>query len=633
MRSLLVPALAALALALLPGPSLADGDDGPVLPADKIRGAYFHHGHERGHLEDLQRHGINTLAVKFAPLSPDAPPEMVERLKLYARWAKELGLYFMPIVNLMGGSPERGALQASSRRETDASGAALAGTPCPLDDKFWDEVVVRRGHLIAELSRDHAIHAFLLDPEMYGADHTVFGPGCYCDGCWAEFFGSRGEPAPDVPAAGRAAHLEQAGEAEAYGQWQSEKAEAMARRAREAIHEVNPRLSLGVLLLDYPNWFMAAWARGFGTPELPVLAFSETTYSNGFSGYIAETLQRFRDQGAHVSLVPGLWLSQFLARELPGHLVRMALPTGGYWLYTTYSLDLPAEKLAGGYRLPQAREEYWQAIAAANQALSRALAEGEDAAPPLVRATAIERLRAQAQTEPGTPALVPLDEAGAAPPDPKARATRLRGRGRYYLLAEQGEELSLRLTGHQLGRYEDVPVYVLLGPDGEALAEGELPLGQPQGVKIAARARGLHTLHVLSRSNTFSASLGARHWVIDASGAVALCQFAARLYFHVPADTATFTLAVSGTGGAEGVLLKVFAPDGSVVAERDTDQGKGFSLPVQVPEGRRGAVWSLTLERPAKGIFEDATLALEGLPPYLSEDPGALLMPSPGAGG
>lgn len=633
MRSPLMPVLVALTLVMLPGLPQAQGDEGMGLPADKIRGAYFHHGHDRSHLEDLQRHGINTLAVKFAPLSPEAPPEIVERLELYAGWAKELGLYFMPIVNLMGGSPERGALQASPRRETDASGAALANTPCPLDDRFWDEVVVRRGRLIAELSREHAIHAFLLDPEMYGADRTIFGPGCYCDGCWAEFFASGGEPAPDVPAADRAASLEQAGKAEAYGQWQSEKAEAMARRAREAIHEVNPRLSIGVLLLDYPNWFMAAWARGFGTPEQPVLAFSETTYSSGFSGYIAEALQRFREQGAHVSLVPGLWLSQFLARELPGHLVRMALPTGGYWLYTTYSLDLPAEKLTGGYRLPQPREEYWQAISAANQALSRALAEGEAAAPPLVHATAIERLRAQAQSEPATPALAPLDKAGAGPPDPQARATHLRGRGRYYLLAGQGEELSLRLTGHQLGRYEDVPVYVLVGPEGEALAEGELPLGQPQDVKVAAQAPGLHTLHVLSRSNTFSARLGARHWVMDASGGLALCQFAARLYFHVPAETATFSLAISGTGGAEGVLLKVFAPDGTVVAERDTDESKGFSLPIQVAEGWRGAVWSLALERPAKGVFEDATLSLEGLPPYLSEDPGALLIASPDARG
>ena len=179
---------AALALMLLSAPTR-----GGAVEAPQIRGAYFHHYHERNHLEDLKKHGVNALLVKFSRLTPDGDAKAVARLKQYAGWSRELGLRLFPIVNLMGGGPERAALQASSRRETSADGIVLRKTPCPLDERFWHEAVVRRGCLVAQLARDHAIHAFVVDPEMYGADHTVFdGGGCWCDGCWQEFFKGRG---------------------------------------------------------------------------------------------------------------------------------------------------------------------------------------------------------------------------------------------------------------------------------------------------------------------------------------------------------------------------------------------------------------------------------------------------------
>ena len=596
----------------------------------QVRGAYFHHYHERTHLEDLRRHGVNTLLVKFSQLAPEGNPKAVERLKRVAQWAKELRLQLFPIVNLMGGGAERTALKASPRRETTADGTVYAATPCPLDDRFWDEVVVRRGRLVAQLSRDHAIDAFVLDPEMYGADHTVFdGRGCFCDGCWGEFFKARTTAAPQVPAADRMGHLKQAKLLDAWRQWQSAKAEAMARRAREAIHAVNPKLRLGVLLLDYTQWVFPAWARGLGTPEQPVYAFSETTYSNGFTGYIAATQERFRSQGTSVAFVPGLWLSQFLPKELPGHLVRMAHGSGGYWLYTTYSLAMPPEKLKGGYRLLGPHDAYWRALAAANKALDRIATEGEAAIPPMARATALDRLRVKAGQAPPLPALRPVSPDGSPKPSLDAPATRLRGEGRYLLLAAKGETLRLRLRGHRLGHYDDVPVYVLLAPDGQPLAQGDLPLGEVSDVTVAAKQAGVHTLHMLSRSNTFSAAIAARHWaIVVPQRGLPLCQRAARLHFLVPPGAASFEVRVSGTGAGEGLLLKVLDPDGRTVAERDTECGKGFALRLEVPPQHRGKAWSVTCHKPRKGIFEDARLALVGVPPFVSESREALLVPA-----
>ncbi len=602
----------------------------PVSAAEKLRGAYFHHPHKRKHLEELSRHGINLAFVKFSHLTPDGNAAAVERLKQYARWSGELGLRLFPIVNLMGGGAERKALAATERRETLSSGVVRRNTPCPLDERFWNEVVVRRGRLVAELSRAHAIAGFAIDPEMYGADSTGFdGGGCFCDGCWAEFFKQRGVEAPRAAGAERKEHLEKAGLLDAYRRGQSVKAEAMARRAREAIHAVNPDLRIGVLLLDHRQWVFSAWAKGFGTRERPVYCFSETTYGNGFSGYIAKVQARFRGEGAFVAFVPGLWLSQFLPKELPGHLVRMALHSKGYWLYTTYSLAMPPESLKGGYQLLAPQAEYWAAIKTSNDALDRVLAAGGQALPPLVQATALDRLRAKAQRMPAAPALRPLFADGAREPTLNVPGTRLRGGGCYWILAKAGEMLRLRLRGHQLGQYEDVPVYVVLGPNGQALAQGELPLGKVRDVTVQATRAGLHALHIMSRSNTFSAAIAARHWVVHVpEDGLPLCQFARRLYFFVPPHTREFAVRISGTGGAEGVVLKVFDPDGRQVAERDTEGGKGFVLKAAVPPQHRGKAWSVTFGKPRQGIFEDARFALRGVPPFVSETPQALLVPA-----
>jgi len=603
---------------------------GAQLATEQVRGAYFHHHEARAHLAELRDHGLNTLVTKFSQLAPDPSPKALARLKLYAQWADELHLQFFPIVNLMGGGAERTALKVSTRRETTADGLVYADTPCPLDDQFWDEVVVRRGCLVARLSRTHAIHGFVLDPEMYAADHTVFdGRGCFCDGCWADFFKARAAAAPKLAAPERMEHLKQAGLLDSWRQWQSAKAQAMAQRAREAIHAINPKLRLGVLLLDYTQWVFPAWAKGLGTPELPVYAFSETTYSNGFTGYIATTQQRFRTQGASVTFVPGLWLSQFLPKELPGHLARMAHASGGYWLYTTYSLARPPAKLKGGYRLLGPHADYWRAIATANTALDRVPTEGKAAIPPMNRATALDRLHIKAAQATPLPNLRPVLAKGAAPVPLDTRATRLRGQGRYALLADKGETLRLRLRGHKLGHYEDVPVYALLGPDGKPVAHGDLPLGKACDVSVVAKQAGLHTLHILTRSNTFSATIAARHWAIEVpERGLPLCQESARLYVFVPKGSSRLEVRVSGTGAGEGLLLKVFDPDGRPVAERDNERGKGFTIALDVPPQHRGKAWSVTCHKPRQGIFEDARLAFGGVAPFVSESPAALLVPA-----
>ncbi len=599
---------------------------------ERIRGAYFHNNLGRDHLEALKANGCNTLLTKFAQLSIDLPPEAVERVKLYAQWSEELGLHFLPIVNLLGGSPERKYLATTKRRETDAKGRVYAKTPCPLDRGFWQAAYEKRGKLMASLSQDCAIDGFVLDPEMYGADHTIFGGGgCFCDECFREFYQAQGLQAPDVPAAERAQALKAAKLERKYREWQIDTVAQMAAESRKAIHAINPRLVLGVLLLDYDVWCMDGWRRGLGTAASPVIAFSEITYGSGYTKYVDDQVKLYGEQGGRIVFCPGLWLNKFLAQEVPGHLYEMAAHSAGYWLYTTYSLARPPEKLSAGYALPETQEAYWAAIKRANEELDRRAAAGPGYRSRLKveNAPAMERVQAAGVHKPLVEKLKPVPGAEPEPRDLKAPATQVRGSARYLIQAEAGERIRIRMKSVKLGNYQDEGAYALLARARKVVKSGELSLQRATEVALEPKQAGLYELLVLGRSNPFYAAIDARHAVLEvpAKGLHLLAK-CTRMYFWVPAGVSSFEMKVSGTGAGETAKLTVYRPTGEVAGEADTEGGPKAELRLTAAPEEQSAVWSLVVEKGKEGIFEDATLHVDPkIPPYLSDRPGALLVP------
>jgi hypothetical protein len=138
----------------------------------------------------------------------------------------------------------------------------------------------------------------------------------------------------------------------------------------------------------------------WGTPEVPVLIFSESTYSTGYHsayarpgkpivrstgsyvqgqaskfgqadypGYIQEWQQRWKDWGAHAEFVGGLWINRIPEENFAENLYHLAKNTRGYWLYDMLSLgDNPPSKLPGN-----GPEAYWQEITRANLELDKLL--------------------------------------------------------------------------------------------------------------------------------------------------------------------------------------------------------------------------------------------------------------------
>ncbi len=98
-----------------------------------------------------------------------------------------------------------------------------------------------------------------------------------------------------------------------------------------------------------------------------------------------------------------------------------------------------------------------------------------------------------------------------------------------------------------------------------------------------------------------------------------------KLHFYVPPETERFALSIR-TPDHHG-RLRVFDPEGEMVLEQAGNYTLGEAFAVDVPAPQRDAVWSLTIDK-----CEDCSLTLLGIPPLLSQNRAAILMPAEMAG-
>ena len=495
---------------------------------------------------------------------------------------------------------------------------------------------------MAKHSLTHRIDGFTLDPEMYGADVGEFPGYCYCEYCFREFLEDRGLKVEEIPGpAARLIWLKQQRQAESYKLWKDQRAEALARATEQAVHKVNPNLVIGVLHLDRNHWFYNAWARGFGTATMPVIAFSEITYDSGATEYLLRARERFEEIKAHAVLCPGLYLRKFTAEEAAGQLFYMAQDSIGYWLFTAYGMALkPEEVPTNDYSwTPRQHVEFPKAFRLAGEELDRQKREGGNFTS---RLTVVRRQ---------APPVVPMSDDGLLssvlglhPLDPKGQTvrpdeapTRLRYQATYYMLVNAGETIDATLKSYCEGLQKDVmPEYTLISPGGTVVAKGALAFDSPVSLNMAAAETGLYKLVLITRANTFSAALNMPHAVVSAADTVSVVKHATRMYFYVPKDCAEFFLRVSTPYVAETARLIVWDPDGKELANAQTKELIPARVVLAPSPDQRGKAWSFQILPADHGVFYSANLASSErpdwwdprLPPYLAESPEALLLPA-----
>jgi len=601
------------------------------LDNEKIRGTLdFEHVDKRAHFARLADSGVNTLIISFAALDVDKPEE-IARLNKQAGWCAELGLHLFVMTRMCGDKLESRHLIPDGRRYVDRNGLTLTKTPCPVDPVFWETVVIKRAQLVAEHSLSHNIDGWCLDPEMYGADYSEFPGHCYCEDCLREFLQDRGLPVQAQPATRRSisSWLQQQKLAGPYEAWQTRQAEALARKAEQAIHKINPDLLIGVLLLDVNKWYYNAWARGFGTAKMPAIAFSESTYSSGATEYIQQAKERLKQIGAHAVVCPGMYLRKFPPEEIASQLFYMAQDSAGYWLFTTFGLALtPEEVPTNGYSWTPPHEQYLNAFRLTGEELDRQAKEGKAFAPKLelVHRRAAPQASA-AEAEP-VGAMRPVDPKGQSA-RPATEPTYLRYEAVFYLLAATGDAIAATLTSYAEGIRDDAPAYTLIAPGGEILAEGTLPLNEPPvDLKVAATKTGLYRLGLTTRANLFSVAIDMPHAVQSVNDTVSVVTHTLKTYFYVPQDCAEFFIKVGTPYVAEQARLVVWDPAGKEAANAQTTRLIPANAVVTTTPEQRGRAWSFQILPADHGAFYSGNLIWDPrLPPYLAESPEALLVP------
>ena len=196
---------------------------------------------------------------------------------------------------------------------------------------------------------------------------------------------------------------------------------------------------------------------------------------------------------------------------------------------------------------------------------------------------------------------------------------RLRREGTYLFHARAGEEVVLVGQQTQVGRYApDAKPLIVRATDGRVLKSVPLPAFRARAeLRIAPPATGFYTLAVNVGANAFTLLEASVPVAFETSKkAAGLIASTGSLYAAVPKGTGLFAFGVRGEGEGEGVKATVRDPSGRTLWSRDV-----ITLPERYTatggEGAAGGLWQITLERPARGGFEDFRVEALGIPPYL----------------
>ena len=592
---------------------------------ERIRGGYLSAANLGTGQARMKAVGMNLLLPKFGGLQYPPTEDNVTLLRQWGAAAKTNGLHLMPVFNLRGGETEK---ILSDRREMAANGVAMTRTPCPLDEAFWTRYIVGRMVYLAEHAKEQGLDGGILDPEMYGADHTCFTGVCYCTDCLREFLLTVGKALPDPLPAERAEWLKAQGLSDKFEQYFVSRVEGFGRRLEQEVHAKNADFVIGVLLLDYPLLYQKGLAKGMGTVTHPVLAFSESTYSPGYTDYVEQQPKTFAAMPAQVLFVPGLWQQQFPTENLAEQYYTCAARSSGYWIYTFESLLEDVSKLPG-YQLREPGDRYWESMKTANGELDKLALDPKYASALTVR-----------PFDPPLPVVgtadIPIQTLIPAPDDKPVSLgpvtqPRLRYRNPLAILGKAGEPLTLRITNLQLANYRPGTQWVLVGPDGTRLQEGHFKVRESNEVSYTPTLDGVHLLVVESGQNSHrlevlsgqpNAYLATPKQPLTVNG-----QFG-RLYFYVPKGTGKFTFSVKADGQAagRGGKLTVYGPDAKAAGHLEGDLGSWTELPVEVSAEGQGRVWCLAVEDVSNDLQVNFS---DNMPEYFSTDPMKVLATKP----
>ena len=272
------------------------------------------------------------------------------------------------------------------RRYRDSSGKLHESTCCPVDAEYIDRHVGRWAVKSAEQGAD----GFGLDVEMYESDVTIYSGPCFCYDCFADYLRNYARNwqtlLAEIPADQRGRWIGDQRAAAHYGLHQAKRLEQLYDTIRARCQKINPSFlfAMGHMLESLPGL-----TRGFGTPSLPCLVFSESEYEDGPTAQTVANVGLIQSEG-----IPGLYISGMMIwfHDVES-LARNALLGGlysdgwGVWCGMALTMNVGTDKPVA-YESPYGRGQkgstamdYLNRIAEAHKQLDQLLTQPQDAWP------------------------------------------------------------------------------------------------------------------------------------------------------------------------------------------------------------------------------------------------------------
>ncbi len=582
------------------------------LQTQRIRGGYLGAG-DTAQVEPAARAGLNAILVKFGGLEAPLRPESEKLFKQWADLCAKHGVGFWPVFNFFGGHEPKWVGQY--RHHVTRQGNRLDRTPCPIDEDFWRRIIEARFVLLAELSRKYPMVGVILDLEMYGADATGYHGVCYSDYAIDRVLRAAGKDVKPPPPAERYAWLEKQGLLETYRNGTRQAVRQLAEHTRDAVDKIAPNLLLGAFHADRESPVPDGILLGLGRPGKPMLAYTEMTYSTGYTKYVQRAQRHFKALNAHAVLVCGIWQSKFIAKALPAHLYHCGRDSMGYWIYTLSTFGMPSYS-----PLPGDHAAYWAAFRRANDELDRLAAD--------------PTYRSALKIEPFVLPPVPLTTRGVkqlnlvpwTPPTGKpVPPVHLRGENILCFHAEKGQRVAMKIGLAQVGRYPDSGQYLLVSPDKRELARGDVKVGgKARELTFQAKVSGVYALVVGAGSNAIRIEGRHPYAVTTAkrSGA-SLVSVIPPLYILTRAGQREVRLTLRTQGGGEQVRAVIRVGDKTAFDEIVAGN-KTAVVPVD-PNVKPPVLRLETLRVPGAAKEDLAVVVEAGAYPFVATSPDGLL--------
>jgi hypothetical protein len=598
------------------------GDSHNWIEREKIRAGWIYAGDGIEQLERFKKQGMNTLVISAANPS------------IFGTWAREsrrVGMHLFGVIGFSADAKKMGVRQAVFGNGYQSVVA------CPTDEIFWQKHLILTAVELAKesLAAEKEISGVLVDFELYAnadAGQRYYTDACYCDHCYGGFLRQKAfeDMSGRTPFAERAGWLRGKGLHEEYQLSLQRQVRGFASRMREAVNAVRKDFFLG--FYPVPNdWMLIGAAKGFGSLEHPMILWSTDTYQGGGPKNVPDDWRaEMERQGIFCYYCAGFLLRKYSAANLAANLYLSSLKADGYWLFAVRMLRISEEKQSGGYYLAAGTpEEYLAAIRRTNNELDTYGANtGHRTALAFVQEPIRYRLTGYDANRFKIPALKDNSEVGAPVVLP---AMPLIGSQVVVMDLRPRREASFRF-GVSTGKSGDTwgVSYVVLDPDKTMIAEGKMPPGGEASVKFTAAKAGIYAI-VLTPGDYGRCVIkeSSVPFALATESSLEVAIPGGKMFFMVPAGVEVFNVSAKCKWGAGTATLTVYAPDGSVVLEHETDPYL-HKTTLSVPTiGQAGRIWAVGVTAPAKKSFSSVFVTFdERLPPAVTLVPNYVFVKS-----